>query len=53
MNMVWGGLPLPSAVDQILSELSAMTRLSWVAGPCNAWLIASLSCARPLCQERQ
>ena len=27
----WNGLPLPSPVDQILSELSTMTRLSWVA----------------------
>ena len=27
----WSGLPLPSPVDLILSELSTMTRLSWVA----------------------
>ena len=27
----WSGLPFPSSVDQILSELSAMTRPSWVA----------------------
>ena len=27
----WGGLPFPSPVDHILSELSTMTRLSWVA----------------------
>ena len=26
-----GGLPFPSPVDHILSELSTMTRLSWVA----------------------
>ena len=25
------GLPLPSPVDLVLSELSTMTRLSWVA----------------------
>ena len=27
----WRGLPFPSLVDHILSELSTMTRLSWVA----------------------
>ena len=27
----WSGLPFPSPVDHILSELSAMTRPSWVA----------------------
>ena len=27
----WSGLPFPSPVDYILSELSTMTRLSWVA----------------------
>ena len=27
----WRGLPLPSPVDHILSELCTMTRLSWVA----------------------
>ena len=27
----WSGLPFPSPVDHILSELSIMTRLSWVA----------------------
>ena len=27
----WGGFPFPSPVDHILSELSTMTRLSWVA----------------------
>ena len=27
----WSGLPLPSPVDHILSELSTMTRPSWVA----------------------
>ena len=32
----WSGLPFPSPVDHILSDLSTMTRLSWVAPP--AWL---------------
>ena len=32
----WSGLPFPSPVDHILSDLSTMTRLSWV-GP-RAWL---------------
>ena len=32
----WSGLPLPSPVDHILSDLSTMTRLSWVAP--RAWL---------------
>ena len=27
----WSGLPFPSPVDQVLSELSSMTCLSWVA----------------------
>ena len=27
----WGGLPFPSIVDHVLSELSTMTRPSWVA----------------------
>ena len=27
----WSGLPFPSPVDHILSELSTITRLSWVA----------------------
>ena len=27
----WSGLPFPSPVDHILSEISTMTRLSWVA----------------------
>ena len=26
----WSGLPFPPPVDHILSELSTMTRLSWV-----------------------
>ena len=37
----WSGLPLPSPVDHVLSELSMMTHLSWVAH--TAWLIVSLS----------
>ena len=32
----WSGLPFPSPVDHILSDLSSMTRPSWVA--CTAWL---------------
>ena len=32
----WSGLPFPSPVDHILSDLSIMTRLSWVAP--QAWL---------------
>ena len=27
----WGGLPALSLVDHVLSEISTMTRLSWVA----------------------
>ena len=33
----WSGLPFPSPVDHILSDLSTMTRPSWVAP--RAWLI--------------
>ena len=32
----WGGFPFPSPVDHILSDLSTMTRPSWVAP--RAWL---------------
>ena len=32
----WSGLPFPSPVNHILSDLSTMTRLSWVA--LQAWL---------------
>ena len=32
----WSGLPFPSPVDHILSDLSIMTRLSWV--PLMVWL---------------
>ena len=35
------GLPFPSPVDHVLSELSSMTCLSW--WPYMAWLIVSLS----------
>ena len=37
----WSGLPFPSPMDHILSELSTMTCPSWVA--LLAWLIVSLS----------
>ena len=37
----WSDLPFPSPVDYILSELSTMTRQSWVA--LHAWLIIPLS----------
>ena len=30
-QVYWGGLPFPPSVDHNLSELSAMTRPSWVA----------------------
>ena len=37
----WSGLPFPSLVDHVLSELSTVTCPSWVA-----WLIVSLSKAK-------
>ena len=37
----WSGLPFPSPVDHVLSELSTMTHLSWVVSFI-AWLIVSL-----------
>ena len=40
----WSGLPFPSPVDHVLSELSTMTHLSWVA--LHTWLIVSLSYRR-------
>ena len=36
MQEYWSGLPFPSPVDHILSDLSTMTRPSWVAP--QAWL---------------
>ena len=33
----WSGLPFPSPVDHILSDLSTMTHLSWVAPYGMAW----------------
>ena len=30
-NTDWSGLPFPSPADHVLSELSTMTRLSWMA----------------------
>ena len=33
----WSGLPFPSPVDHILSDLSTMTRPSWVAPHGMAW----------------
>ena len=33
----WSGLPLPSAMDHVLSDLSTMTRPSWVAPQGIAW----------------
>ena len=30
-EVYWSGLPFPSPVDHVLSELSTMTHLSWVA----------------------
>ena len=38
----WSGLPFPSPVDHILSELSTMTHLSWVALPSMAHSIIEL-----------
>ena len=37
----WSGLPFPTPVDHIVSELSTMTHPSWV--PYMAWLLVSLS----------
>ena len=37
MQEYWNGLPFPSPVDHILSDLSTMTRPSWVAP--QAWLL--------------
>ena len=37
----WSGLPFPSSVDHVLSQLSTMTHPSWVTP--EAWLRASLS----------
>ena len=37
----WSGLPFPSPVDYVLSELSTMTHPSWVAY--TTWLLVSLT----------
>ena len=41
----WSGPRFPSPVDHILSELSTMTHLSWLA--LHAWLIAAWSYTSP------
>ena len=38
---LWSGLPFPSPADDVLSELSTMTRPSWAV--LHPWLIVSLS----------
>ena len=47
----WGSLPFPPPVDHVLSELSAMTCLSW--WPDMAWLIASESYTSPFTRIKQ
>ena len=46
----WSGLPFPSPVDHILSELLTMTRLSWVALHSMAHSFTEL--CKPLCHDK-
>ena len=49
-DIYWGGVPFPPPADHILSELSAMICLYWVA--LHAWLIDSLGYASPFAMAR-
>ena len=50
-QVYWGGLPFPPAVDLILSELSTMTPLSWVA--IHSMAHSFVSYANPFITTRQ
>ena len=51
----WRGLPFPPPVDHVLSELSTMTRLSWVAlygvAPSFTELCKHLHCSKVVAHE--
>ena len=46
----WGGLPFPPPVDHILSELSAMICLSWVA--LHGIVHSLIELHKPLCHDK-
>ena len=48
-QVYWGGLPLPPPVDHVLSELSTVASLSWVALTGMAHSFNELR--KPLCHE--
>ena len=49
-QVYWGGLSFPPPVDHILSELSAVTCLSWVALHGMAHSFTELR--KPLCHDK-
>ena len=49
-QVYWGGLPLPPPVGHVLSELSSMTRLSWVA--LHSMSHNFIQVHKPLCHDK-
>ena len=49
-KVYWGCLPFPPSVDHVLSELSAITCLSWVALHCMAH--SFIESHKPLCHNK-
>ena len=49
-QVYWGGLPFLPPVDHVLSALSAMTHLSWVA--LHSMAHSFIDLCRPLCHEK-
>ena len=49
-QVYWGGLPFPPPVDHILSELSAMICLSWVA--LHGIVHSFIELHKPLCHDK-
>ena len=46
----WSGLPFPSPVDHVLSELSIMTHLSWVV--LHVMVHSFIELRKPLCHDK-
>ena len=46
----WNGLPFPPPVDQILSEFSTMTHLSWVA--LHGMVHSFIELCKPICHDK-
>ena len=46
----WGGLPFPPPVDHVLSELSTMTRPSWLS--LQGMIHSFIELCKPLCHDK-